>query len=78
MTKGLFESLPNLKVLQSMSAGVDFIDFSAIPPEVVVCSNAGAFGGPIAEHVFAMVLYFGRNLVRNHETRAGRHPRPPG
>ena len=49
-----------------MSAGVDFIDFSAVPAHVVVCSNGGAFGEPIAEHVFAMILYFGRNLVRNH------------
>ena len=67
VTRGLFEGLPNLKVLQSMSAGVDFIDFSSIPPQVVVSSNAGAFGAPIAEHVFAMILYFGRNLVRNNE-----------
>ncbi len=67
ITKKLFEEMPNIKVLQSMSAGVDFIDFSAIPPQVTVCSNGGAYGGPIAEHVFAMVLYFGRNLVRNHE-----------
>ena len=66
VTTGLFEALPNLKVLQSMSAGVDFIDFSAVPAHVVVCSNGGAFGEPIAEHVFAMILYFGRNLVRNH------------
>ena len=71
VTRALFEDLPNLKVLQSMSAGVDFIDFSAIPPRVVVCSNAGAFGEPIAEHVFAMILYFGRNLVRNHDLVRG-------
>ena len=71
VTARLFSDLPNLKVLQSMSAGVDFIDFSAIPPQVVVCSNAGAFGEPIAEHVLAMTLYFGRNLVRNHELVRG-------
>ena len=71
VTRGLFETLPNLKVLQSMSAGVDFIDFSAIPADVVVSSNGGAFGEPIAEHVFAMTLYFGRNLVRNHELVRG-------
>lgn len=71
ITKEFFSELPNVKLLQSMSAGVDFIDFAAIPEGVTVCSNAGAFSGPIAEHVFGMVLYFARNLLRNHERLRG-------
>lgn len=67
VTKEFFSELPNVKLLQSMSAGVDFIDFTAIPEGVTVCSNAGAFSEPIAEHVFGMVLYFAKNLLRNHE-----------
>jgi phosphoglycerate dehydrogenase-like enzyme len=67
VTGGLFREMPNVKLLQSMSAGVDFIDFAAIPTRVTLCSNAGAYKEPIAEHVFGMILYFGRNLVRNHE-----------
>jgi phosphoglycerate dehydrogenase-like enzyme len=67
VTGKLFQEMPNVKLLQSMSAGVDFIDFAAIPPQVTLCSNAGAYKDPIAEHVFGMVLYFGKNLARNHE-----------
>jgi phosphoglycerate dehydrogenase-like enzyme len=67
ITRDLFRDLPNVRVLQSMSAGVDFIDFAAIPEGITVCSNAGAYSEPIAEHVFAMVLFFAKNLMRNHE-----------
>jgi phosphoglycerate dehydrogenase-like enzyme len=63
----LFEEFPNLKVLQSMSAGVDFINISSIPKNVVLCSNAGAYKEPIAEHVFAMILFFAKHLDRNHQ-----------
>jgi phosphoglycerate dehydrogenase-like enzyme len=67
VSKKLFEEYPNAKLFQSISAGVDFIDFSAIPAGVTVCSNAGAYSEPIAEHVFGMILYFAKHLNRNHE-----------
>jgi phosphoglycerate dehydrogenase-like enzyme len=72
VTRKLFEDFRNTKLLQSVSAGVDFIDFNAIPSQVTVCSNAGAYSEPIAEHVFGMILYFAKHLNRNHERiRAG-------
>ena len=67
VTRELFRDMPNVGMLQSMSAGVDFIDFTAVPAGVTVCSNAGAYRESIAEHVFAMILYFAKNLRRNHE-----------
>lgn len=68
----LFKEFPNTKVLQSLSAGVDFIDISSIPGNVLLSSNAGAYKEPIAEHVFSMILFFAKNLERNHERlRAG-------
>src|SRR3984957_9435694 len=67
VTGKLFQEMPNVKLLQAMSAGVDFIDIASIPSQVTLCSNAGAYKDPIAEHVFGMVLYFGKNLFRNHE-----------
>jgi phosphoglycerate dehydrogenase-like enzyme len=63
----LFEDFPNARILQSMSAGVDFINISSIPTNVILCSNAGAYKDPIVEHVFAMILFFAKNLTRNHE-----------
>lgn len=62
----LFKDFHNVKLLQSMSAGVDFIHVESIPASVTLCSNAGAYKEPIAEHVFAMILFFAKNLVRNH------------
>lgn len=63
----IFVEFPNVKVLQSLSAGVDFINVDSIPNQVILCSNAGAYKEPIAEHVFGMMLYFAKNLERNHE-----------
>lgn len=42
VNKKLFKDFPNVKLLQSMSAGVDFIDFNSVPRGVTVCSNVGA------------------------------------
>jgi phosphoglycerate dehydrogenase-like enzyme len=63
----LFEDFPNVKLLQSMSAGVDSVDFSSIPRSVTMCSNSGAYREPIAEHVFGMMLFFAKHLERNND-----------
>lgn len=55
----------NLRMLQTISAGVDSLPFDAIPPEVMICSNAGAFSEPIAEHTLAMILALGKRLKLN-------------
>jgi phosphoglycerate dehydrogenase-like enzyme len=67
VSKKLFKDYPNVKILQAMSAGVDFMDFSSIPRSVTLCSNAGAYREPIAEHVFGMILFFSKHLLRNHD-----------
>jgi len=67
VTDALFREMPRVRLLQSMSAGVDFIDISAIPPTVALCSNGGAFAKPIAEHAFGMALHLAKNLSINHE-----------
>ena len=67
ITKEFFDEMPNIKLVQTISAGVDSIDFSILPNNVVLCSNAGAYRESMAEHVFAMVLSLGKNLIRNHE-----------
>ena len=52
----------NLKLVQSIRAGLDVLDFEKIPASVVVCGNIRAYGDQIAEHIFGMMLYFARNL----------------
>ena len=58
-------SARKLRMMQTISAGVDRVPFDSIPPEVTVCSNAGAFSAPIAEHTFAMVLGLAKRLKLN-------------
>jgi phosphoglycerate dehydrogenase-like enzyme len=55
--------MPNLKLIQTMSAGVDHLDFQMVPERVTVCGNVGAYSDAIAEHVFGMVLCLGKNLM---------------
>ncbi|MCW6168464.1 MAG: 2-hydroxyacid dehydrogenase [Thermoplasmatales archaeon] len=51
-----FVPTPNLRLVQTLSAGVDHFDFSILPKGVTVCSNAGAYSDPVAEHAFALLL----------------------
>jgi len=60
------EKLPSLRVIQTVSAGVDGLPFQRIPEKVKILSNAGAYAEPIAEHVFAMILAIYKNLYENH------------
>jgi phosphoglycerate dehydrogenase-like enzyme len=54
----------NLKWLQLPSAGVDgYTDTSLyINKDILVTSSSGVYGRAIAEHVFAMILSYNRNL----------------
>jgi phosphoglycerate dehydrogenase-like enzyme len=70
MTKENLEQMKNLRLIQTISAGVNHLDFSLIPPKVKVCGNVGAFAPQMAEHVFGMILYFAKNLQLEHEKLA--------
>ena len=48
--------LGNLKMVQTMSAGVDQIDFSALPEGVRLYSNTGGWAHGMAEHALAMAM----------------------
>ncbi|HZC41959.1 MAG TPA: 2-hydroxyacid dehydrogenase, partial [Streptosporangiaceae bacterium] len=56
--------------LQLLSAGVDHIDLAAIPPQVAVAGNVGAYAPPIAEYVLAMTLALARRLPQRHAALA--------
>jgi len=62
----IIAEMPNLKMIQTLSAGVDMLDFGGIPEDLLLCSNAGAYSDPIAEHVFAMIFDLSKNLTANH------------
>jgi phosphoglycerate dehydrogenase-like enzyme len=67
LNKVKFERLTNLHLVQTLSAGIDAIDFEVIPQEVLICGNVGAFSEPIAEHVFGMIICLARNIILREE-----------
>lgn len=58
--------LKNLKLFQSLLAGVDALPFPLMPKQAILCSNAGAWADPLAEHALAMALALGKNLLPLH------------
>jgi len=62
LSKEKLAKMPNLRLIQTFSAGVDYLKFEDIPEKITICGNVGAFSEPIAEHVFAMILAFAKQL----------------
>lgn len=54
----------SLKVIQTISAGVDHLEFSKLPDGVELYSNAGTFSDPVAEHAFAMILAHEKKICK--------------
>jgi D-3-phosphoglycerate dehydrogenase / 2-oxoglutarate reductase len=53
---GLIRKMTSLRMVQTMSAGVDKLDFASLPKDVQVFSNAGAFTESVAEHAWGVLL----------------------
>ncbi|HYY48260.1 MAG TPA: 2-hydroxyacid dehydrogenase [Thermoplasmata archaeon] len=63
----------SLRLVQSILAGVDHLPFERLPPEAVVCSNAGAYNVAVAEHAMALLLAAAKDIpARTDEIRRGR------
>jgi phosphoglycerate dehydrogenase-like enzyme len=59
-----------LRLVQLLSAGVDSVDFSAVPDRVNVASNAGAYARAVSEHALAMTLSLAKRLPQRHAALA--------
>jgi phosphoglycerate dehydrogenase-like enzyme len=71
---GALEAAAGLRLVQLLSAGVDAVDFAALPDRLIVASNAGAYASAISEHVLAMVLSLAKRLPQRHAAlAAGRY-----
>ncbi len=67
---GVMLANPRPRFLQLLSAGVDTVDFTALPADLAVASNAGAYAGPMAEYVLAMMLSLAKRLPQHHAAMA--------
>jgi len=62
----LLQKMNKLRMVQTMSAGVDGFDFSSLPSGVQVFSNAGAFSDTVAEHAWGLLLGIAKGIhLRN-------------
>ncbi len=65
----LLRKMKNLRMVQTMSAGVDVLDFGSLPKDAQVFSNAGAYTENVAEHVWGLLLGVSKGVhVRDQRT----------
>ncbi|MSP04953.1 MAG: hydroxyacid dehydrogenase [Acetobacteraceae bacterium] len=58
--------LGHARLLQFMTAGVDFVPLSTLPPALPVAANGGAYAEAMAEHALAMAMAAAKRIVRSH------------
>ena len=68
----LFARLPDLRVVQSISAGVDSLA-PLVPDGVIVCGASGAHDVAVSEWVMAVLLALRRRLPEFHELQQRSH-----
>lgn len=69
--QAVFEAMPRLRVVQALSAGIDYL-LGVVPPQVTLCDGRGVHGGSAAEWVLAAILASLREIpgfVRAQERR---------
>jgi phosphoglycerate dehydrogenase-like enzyme len=62
-----FHLIKKAKLIQITLAGADMIPYDKLSPDVLICSNSGAYNEPIAEHAIGMMLALGRSFMALHK-----------
>ena len=73
--KKILLEMKNVKMIQSITSGVDYIDPSLIPKDAILCSNSGANAIGVAEHALALIFASLKKIVyRDMQMRRGKFP----
>jgi len=67
LRSGEAELLEGVRLIQFMTAGVDFIPLSQLPAAAPVATNGGGYAESMAEHALAMALTAAKRLILEHE-----------
>jgi phosphoglycerate dehydrogenase-like enzyme len=70
-----FGAMARLRVIQTLSAGVDWLR-GRVPEGIVVCNARGVYDGPVAEWVLGAILGMQRGLMKTHDAQLAADWRP--
>jgi phosphoglycerate dehydrogenase-like enzyme len=62
--------LKDIRLLQFINAGIDFVPLAELPAGVRVATNGGAYAEPMAEHAIAMAMAASKRLLMEHAALA--------
>src|SRR5690242_1625300 len=62
--------MQSARLIQFLSAGIDFIRFDELPATIPIAANGGAYSEPMAEHALALILAAAKRLLIEHAALA--------
>jgi phosphoglycerate dehydrogenase-like enzyme len=66
LREGEIALLKDVRLLQFINAGIDFVPLAEMPVGVPVATNGGAYAEPMAEHALAMAFAAAKRLLVEH------------